>query len=41
MGDCVRSCDESIDTPLDAPLFWLDKIFKDNENEVVAMKVPL
>ena len=27
MGDCVRSRDESIDAPLDPPLFWLDNIF--------------
>jgi hypothetical protein len=29
MGDCVRSRDESIDAPLDPPLFWLDNIFND------------
>ncbi len=28
IGDCVRSRDESIDTPLDPPLFWLDNIFE-------------
>jgi hypothetical protein len=28
MGDCVRSRDESIHTPLDPTLFWLDNIFK-------------
>jgi hypothetical protein len=26
-GDCVRSPDESMATPLDPPLFWLDNIF--------------
>jgi hypothetical protein len=26
MADCVQSRDESIDTPLDPPLFWLDNI---------------
>ncbi len=29
IGDCVRSRDESIDTPLDPPFFWLDNIFKE------------
>jgi hypothetical protein len=28
IGDCIRSRDESIDTHLDPPLFWLDNIFK-------------
>jgi hypothetical protein len=27
-GDCVQSREESIGTPLDPPVFWLDNIFK-------------
>ncbi len=27
IGDCVPSQDESIGTPLDSPLFWLDNFF--------------
>jgi hypothetical protein len=32
IGDCIRSRDESIDTHLDPPLFWLDNIFKEPRN---------
>jgi hypothetical protein len=28
IGDCIGSRDESIDTHLDPPLFWLDIIFQ-------------
>ncbi len=28
IGDCVPSREESIGTPLDPPLFWLDNIYK-------------
>jgi hypothetical protein len=32
IGDCIRSRDESIETHLDPPLFWLDNIFKSAVN---------
>jgi hypothetical protein len=37
ISDGVGSRNESIDTPLDPPLFWLDNIFKSTQDRLLDL----